>query len=202
MQERSSKESWFKTFFFFATTIALAYAFIFFRGSVRLIPATKAEPATVLALRTVDGEPFDLQAYAGQVVVLNAWTSWCGYCRREIPQLRRLDERYGDDELVVVGVNLESTEELSDGDLVDLSEAWGIGYPVVRPLGELTGSFAFSGGIPHTWIVDRQGRVRVSHSGQPSPGSLQRICQRLLAESPASATATGATSRAITSSQR
>lgn len=196
-------DAWFKTFLFFAGTIALAYAFMLFRGGVQVIPADRAEPAGRLELRTLDGEPFELDALRGKVVVVNAWASWCGYCRREIPTLRRLDADHRDDGLVVVGVNLETTDELSDGDLAELARSWGMDYPIVRPLGGFEGSFAFSGGIPHTWLIDREGRVRVSHSGKPSGGALQRACQKLLSEGArASATVTGGTSRSITASQR
>lgn len=199
-------DRWFKAFVFFAATIALGYAALMFRGGVDLIPAERARPASALALRTLDGSELDLRALRGRVVLVNAWASWCGYCRREIPTLRRLHADHAADGLVVIGVNVETPDELGDTELAELADSWGIEYAVVRPTAGFAGSFAFSGGIPHTWLIDREGRLRGSHRGRSGGGALERACQRLLAETPAadadSATSTRVVSRAITSSQR
>ena len=168
-----------KNLLWVAAAVALVWIVYDFRTGVRVAPAETALPAEGLVLVDTLVEPVSLDSMAGQVVVVNLWASWCGYCRMEIPSLRELRQKYGHEGLVVLGVNLEEggTEQL----LARIRDL-GIDYPVVRPVAPLTGAFEGGSVLPHTWMVDRQGRVRVSHSGYASGRSLEKAVQRLLRE--------------------
>jgi len=58
-----------------------------------------------------DDSPRSLADYRGKVVVLNLWATWCPPCREEMPELKKLQERYGKDGLVVITVSDESKEQ-------------------------------------------------------------------------------------------
>jgi thiol-disulfide isomerase/thioredoxin len=58
-----------------------------------------------------DESPRTLADYRGKVVVLNLWATWCVPCREEMPMLKRLQESYGKDDVVVVAVSDESAEQ-------------------------------------------------------------------------------------------
>ena len=152
-----------------AATVALVWVVYSYRTGIRILPAESAHPATGLTLVDPSGDPVQLEAMAGRIVVVNLWASWCGYCRMEIPSLQEIHDELGDQGVVVLGVNVE------EGDM-------GIGYPVARPTAPLSGPFAGSRALPHTWIVDRQGRVRASHSGFASGRSLEKAVRKLLRE--------------------
>ena len=97
----------------------------------------------------------DLQ---GRVVVVNFWASWCGPCRIEQPDLNAVDALLPDDEVVLVGVNIEDTEANA---LVHLAE-FDVPYlSVFDPVNELAGRFEGIGArtIPSTVFVDTEGRV-------------------------------------------
>lgn len=160
-----------------AAAVALVWIVYGYRTGVRVVPAETAVPAEGIVLMDTLGGPVSLESMAGQVVVLNLWASWCGYCRMEIPSLRELHHKYRKDGLVVLGVNLE---EGGTEDLLARVRDLGIDYPVVRPAAPLSGSFEGASALPHTWIVDRQGRVRVSHSGYASGRSLENAVKRIL----------------------
>ena len=162
-----------------AAAVALVWAVYGYRSGVRVRPAGTAPEADGLVVVDTLGEPVSLDSMAGQVVVVNLWASWCHYCRMEIPSLQELHHKYRGEGLVVLGVNYE---EGGVEELLSRVRDLGIEYPVVRPAAPLTGPFAGGSALPHTWIVDRRGRVRVSHSGYASGGSLEKAVRKLLGE--------------------
>jgi thiol-disulfide isomerase/thioredoxin len=148
--------------------------------SIRLEPGEGAPTASPLELTDLKGRAVDLRDYRGKVVLLNLWASWCGPCRAEIPGLSRLDERLRRSGLVVLGLNVDS---LPPERIAEIGEELGITYGIVRSSGPLSGRFGSAGVLPHSWLIDRQGRLRASHAGLATERSFRRACETLLAES-------------------
>ena len=67
-------------------------------------PASKAPDFT---LKTVDGRLFKLSENKGKVILLNFWGTWCGPCRREIPDFNKLHKKYRKNGLEIVGITLK-----------------------------------------------------------------------------------------------
>jgi len=95
----------------FLLTLLLAFAF----GPVRaelpplthgLTPVPSAKMAPDLRLPDLDGEVTALEAFRGQVVVVNFWATWCPPCRREMPSLERLLQKTAGEGVVVLAVNI------------------------------------------------------------------------------------------------
>lgn len=119
-------------------------------------------PSPAWELKGVDSKPVKSSDFAGKVVILDFWATWCGPCRMEIPGFIELQKQYADKGLVVVGVALDQ-----DGASVvkPFMDKMGINYPVV--LGDETIVNAFGGveGIPTTFIIDRNGQIVGKHVG-------------------------------------
>ena len=55
---------------------------------------------------TTAGEKFNNSSLKGKVVLLEFWTTWCGYCENERPYVERLNEEFGSKGLVILAVNV------------------------------------------------------------------------------------------------
>ena len=57
-------------------------------------------------LTGADGKPIALKSMRGKTVILHFWASWCGYCKRSLPEIKKIHEALkGDDSVVIWGIN-------------------------------------------------------------------------------------------------
>jgi len=119
-----------------------------------------------------------LKAYAGRVIVVNLWASWCGPCREEAPQLESLWRTYGPRGVQFLGVDHQDTRSGGTGFVGE----FGLSYPIgFDPRGEVAAEYGALG-IPTTYVIDRQGRVRYRFLGRITPAGLSTVIEQLLAE--------------------
>lgn len=107
-------------------------------------------------LETLDGKVLRLSDLRGKPVIINFWATWCPPCRREIPDLIAVHNRYRDLGLVLLGVNLAE----SDGVVRPFTEEFGMDFPVLM---DRSGGVAREYrvlGLPTTYFVDGNGVVR------------------------------------------
>lgn len=103
----------------------------------------------------------DLDQYRGSVVVVDFWASWCVPCRRSFPWLNAMQARYGEQGLVIVGVNVDSDPAEADAFLADYPAAFRI---VKDPGGALAREFDVIA-MPSTYVVGRDGTIVKRHLG-------------------------------------
>lgn len=109
----------------------------------------------------LDGTVQDLFDRAGSVVLVPIWASWCGPCADEQPVLQGALERYGDDGLQVLGINMRDHGPSAR----EFVEEHGAAYPSVE---DPRGTVAVGWGVttlPVTFLVDRDGQVVSKHFG-------------------------------------
>lgn len=118
------------------------------------------EPAPALRFRLVESDQKKrLSDYRGKVVVLNLWATWCPPCLDELPELNRLQERYGPDGLVVVTISDERRETIQrfERDEVELKTVSGYMPPEREwpsPYDRVLDS------RPMSFVIDREGRIQ------------------------------------------
>ena len=155
----------------------LAYGF---RVSPRDIPSPLVgRPAPAFALATLEGAPLSLAGHRGNIVVLNFWASWCyPACYEEAPVLERNWRGYRDRGVVVVGVAIQDTREAAEKFVGD----FGLTFPIAQDLkGTVSVDYGVYG-VPETFFLDRQGRIRVKHVGAVTDDVFRKTVDRLLAE--------------------
>jgi peroxiredoxin len=116
-------------------------------------------------LRDLGGSEVALSDFRGFVVLLDFWRSTCPPCQLTMPHLESLRAKYADQGLVLVGVSLDASEEearvyVEENGFDDLIVLYG-SLAEAEAVRDLYGV----GGIPHTFLIDRQGIVR--HADHP-----------------------------------
>lgn len=119
-----------------------------------MLGATASGPATA-------GEGLDLEALKGSVVVVDFWASWCVPCRRSFPWLNAMHEKYGDDGLVIIGVNLDNEPGEAAAFLEEFPPDFRIHYDRDRALAARFDVMA----MPSSYIIGRDGRIAGRHLG-------------------------------------
>jgi thiol-disulfide isomerase/thioredoxin len=118
--------------------------------------ASEPEPAPELTFLDGDGNEVGLADFAGDVVVLNLWATWCAPCRHEMPSLDRLQARLGDDGLTVVALSLDR------GDVAKVKDFFAeLGIANLRVYHDpeaAAGRALGAPGLPTTVVIDRAGR--------------------------------------------
>lgn len=139
-------------------------------------------PLPDLAGSTVQGGQLDASDYAGRILVLNVWATWCGPCREEQPALQQVWERYQDRGVRFLGVNYR--------DDAAAAAAWidefGVTYPSIQdPSGAWADDLGFLG-LPDTYVADAGGTIRYLITGATTAAQLSGVLDELLAAPSAS----------------
>ena len=123
------------------------------------------------------GERIRLSDLKGQVVVLDFWASWCGPRRESTQVLNGVLERYGEDGLQVVGINVET---LPPQALQRVRQRWGQRFDSVQD-GDGEQQLAYDvDGFPSLFVLDREGTIRAVHEGVPAEFELAGEIRSLL----------------------
>jgi peroxiredoxin len=163
------------------TLLTIFMAFTFFGCSK---DNEKAEVKTIDApdftLKTLTGEDVTLSQYRGKVVLLDFWATWCGPCMQSIPELVRIQEKYKDKGLVVLGVSMDTLSQADDGQIQKFMRTFGITYPVMRDDGTVSSAYYGDSpaAIPTMHIINREGKIIESIYGF-SPGVVPKMVEEL-----------------------
>jgi thiol-disulfide isomerase/thioredoxin len=119
------------------------------------------EMAPALQAQDLLGKPVNKDNWAGKVVLVNFWATWCPPCREEIPELLRLKKEYKD-RLEIVGI---SEDDDPPEKVLKFARQQGMTYPIVMATPELIESYGGVPALPTSFLIDTQGRVVQKHSG-------------------------------------
>ena len=145
----------------------------------RAIPAHVDFEAPSLTLRDLRGSPHSLSDYAGQIVLVNLWATWCPPCEAEMPVFQRFYEEHRLEGFVVVAIN--------DGESAAQVEAFvvkhDLTFPVwLDPTYEATDRAFKTANLPTSYVIDRGGRVKLEWIGAINELTLEKTVASLIKE--------------------
>ena len=128
------------------------------------------------SLPQLNGQPLQLSAYRGKVVLLDFWATWCTPCREETPHLVELQSKYRDQGLQVIGVSMDDSPD----PVRDFYQQFKMNYPVVMGNAEIGERYGGVLGLPIAFVLDRNGRIYAKHIGATEASVLEQDVRSLL----------------------
>jgi cytochrome c biogenesis protein CcmG/thiol:disulfide interchange protein DsbE len=132
------------------------------------------KPVLDFTLATLNGDQLDTNDLRGHPILINFWATWCGPCQVEMPYIEEAYEKFGPD-LVVLAVNADEPADKVQAFVSDLGLKFNILLDTGSKVQELYRVTAF----PTTYLIDRDGVVRVQHIGTLSRSQLFTYLQQV-----------------------
>ncbi len=137
------------------------------------------DSAPNFSLQSIDGKTVSLNNYKGKVVILDFWATWCGPCRKGIPDLVALQSKYKDD-LVVIGVSLDTSTK---NDVMPFAKEFKINYPVVYGNENIANNYGGINAIPTSFVIDKDGKIAAKYVGLVEPDTYVKHIENLKSKS-------------------
>lgn len=134
------------------------------QGDMRRLQIMEAPPPMpTRSLTDAQGAETNLQAYEGEVIVLNLWATWCAPCVEEMPTLGALQRHFGD-RLKVIPISVDSEADRANA-VRQLGELSDNSLPFLMDMTRGVLFDAQAAGMPVTIIYDRDGQERARLAG-------------------------------------
>lgn len=102
-----------------------------------------------------DGDTVALSSFAGRVVLVNFWATWCEPCEREIPAMERLYQELGGEDFELLAVAIDDDE----AKVQEFQERYQLSFPIVLDSNQAVYGSYQTMGVPESLLIDREGRI-------------------------------------------
>lgn len=116
-------------------------------------------PAKEFTITAVDGAKLSLSSFKGKVVLIDFWDVLCTPCVRAIPELKELYKTYHEQGLEIIGISLDTDEDLLKNFLNERSIPWKVACSY-KGYEDYTVKLYGINATPSTWLIDRNGVLR------------------------------------------
>ena len=120
-----------------------------------------------------NGDVRQLSSLRGKVVFVNFWASWCPPCRAEFPSIQALHSRFENNPDIFFLMMNEDRERSAANNYLDQE---GYDFPLYRSRGPVPEDI-YTGTLPTTIVLDKEGRIRMHHTGFANYGSRKFLDQ-------------------------
>lgn len=137
----------------------------------KLLVGKQAPP---LEVKDIHGNPISLASFKGKTVLLDFWTTWCPPCRADAPSLEKLYQKYGDRDLVVLGISVHEDHKIVEDYLKKNAHS----YPVVLTTeNEMPRTYQI-GVFPTYIVISPDGTIATAMQGDQGFGELRSVLKK------------------------
>jgi thiol-disulfide isomerase/thioredoxin len=130
-----------------------------------------------LSFTDVNGKPVNLKDYAGKVVLVDFWATWCGPCRAALPEVKEIYAKYREKGFEIIAISFDKEKSDLTKFIAEEKMTWPQYFDGLGWENKLGTKFEISG-IPTVWLVDKKGILRELNAGI---GLVAKV-EKLLAE--------------------
>ena len=134
-------------------------------------------PSFTLPSPVAEGPAFSSDALAGKVVLVSFFASWCRSCLEEIPLLKKMQKKFGEENFTILAIALDRENELG---LKNLIQKQKINYPVLLADETVKKDFGGIAILPTMFLINREGILLKKYSGHIERDSLIRDIEQTL----------------------
>lgn len=145
------------------------------------VPSAKADKAPDFALRDYKGATVKLADFAGKPLVINAWATWCPFCRQELPDFATAQKEFGTN-VVLIAIDRAESLEVAKG----YTDKQGTTGTLVFLLDPSDSFYTSIGGfsMPETIFVDRNGTITEHKRGPMNLHDIRQKIEKLISLQP------------------
>lgn len=148
--------------------------------TVAVVRTTNATAGAIYAARftDIDGVTHELGKWQNHLLVINFWATWCAPCKEEMPMFAKMQEKYRQDRLQIVGIAVDSSVNVAKFKLTSP-----VGYPLFP---DESHAMEFSkrlgnrlGLLPYTVVIRPGGEVVFSRMGLVLESELEELVAKI-----------------------
>ena len=141
-------------------------------------PSQVNYPAPELTLNDLDGNPVSLTDHLGSIVLVNNWATWCPPCKAEMPTLHSYYTSHAVQGFMLLAVEAGDPQD----EVAEFVNSYQLTFPILLDPENLALRAFRNDSLPSSYVIDRQGTVRLAWTGPISLEKLEQYVTPLLEE--------------------
>jgi len=144
------------------------------------------QPMPEVVMPGLGGDWVNTRSFGGKVLLISFWTTWCPGCRDEMPNLVKLQQKFGSQGFTVIAISVDDQGEESVKTFVQTERfpvdgsSTAINFPVLLGTDEIARQLGFEGGLPANVLVSRDAREVKIIRGPFNEQAVSKAIKRLL----------------------